>query len=241
MKKGFTLVLILLLLATVVLTGCGNSGNAPKSESSTAPEGQVNIKFVSWFSYVTQDLIDLFEKENPGIKVDYEYVAPGDGYSNKIRTLSSSKNMPDLFATQGVDYTALAENNLIMDLSSELSTPAYDTSTAWGETMNPVLMDNMNELTKNSPKIENAQDKTFGIPFGAISTAVVYNKSIFSKVGISEPATFEEFLSNNDKLKQAGYIPLSFTGKVFGSLGGLVWLQISICEMSNRMTSKLVQ
>lgn len=168
------------------------------------------IKFMHWWSYVDDSMLDDFRARHPDIKVELEYVAIGN-YATKLRMLSSSGSLPDVFGLQGPEFNDFVKQSLVADIQKDLKTPAWDKKTAWGETIQPSLMKSMNSLI--------AQDllqggKMFGVPFGAIATAVVYNKSIFEKVGIKEPETWAEFLSNNDKLKAAGYIPMSFVGKI---------------------------
>ena len=56
--------------------------------------------------------------------------------------------------------------------------------------------------------------KTYGIPMrGTQPVSMFYNKEIFDKVGIATPpATWKELLDAVDKLKAAGYIPISLAG-----------------------------
>lgn len=56
--------------------------------------------------------------------------------------------------------------------------------------------------------------KTYGIPMrGTQPVSLFYNKEIFDKVGIATPpATWTELLDAVDKLKAAGYIPISLAG-----------------------------
>ena len=56
--------------------------------------------------------------------------------------------------------------------------------------------------------------KTYGIPMrGTQPVSLFYNKEIFDKVGLAKPpATWAELLDAVDKLKAAGYIPISLAG-----------------------------
>lgn len=142
-KRGTLLALSLLLGMTGALTGCGSgkngedaaaSGAAPsgKASGSAAAEEDVTLKFISWWSYLKPELLKKFEDENPGIKVDYEYVAAGDAYNNKIKTLTASNELPDVFGTQGVTFESLIKTNDILDLKDAFQTPAYDKADKWG-------------------------------------------------------------------------------------------------------------
>ncbi|OCT12819.1 hypothetical protein A8709_20995 [Paenibacillus pectinilyticus] len=222
-KKWLQASLALTLVTTSLLTGCSKStdSSSATSSSSSSPQAtakessssdkEVKLKFISWWAYIKPEQIKKFEDANPGIKVDYEYVAPGDPYFNKLKSLSAANQLPDVFGMQNPQLSPYVSANQIMDLKDAFKTPAFDKSTPWGETINPVLIENMNAgLAKET----DPSNHVWGVPFGAISVAVVYNKTLFDKVGIKPPTTWEEFESNSAKLKQAGLIPMSYVNKV---------------------------
>ncbi|BBH24090.1 multiple sugar-binding protein [Paenibacillus baekrokdamisoli] len=216
-KRGMLITLSLLIVAMVVLSGCGGKNendtvaSAGNQKESSAAGENVTLKFISWWSYLKPELFKKFEDANPGVKIDYEYVAAGDAYNNKIKTLTASNDLPDVFGIQGVTFESLIKTKDILDLKSAFTTPAYDKSTAWGDTMNPVLIDNMNSgLTSEV----DARNHVWGVPFGAVSVVVVYNKSLFDGLGLKAPATWAEFESNNKRIKEAGVIPMSYANKV---------------------------
>ncbi len=205
------------MLSFIIGCSSGNSNNAAEEGSSqpsaTTKDDVTTIKFMSWWSYVDQSIVDEFEAKNPDVKVEMEFV-PVNGYSDKIKALSASNDLPDVFGVQGADFTSLVKQERIAQLDEYLGEPAYDQDMPWRETLNSVLLDNV----KDQLYLE-AVDNEYGVPFGAISVAMVYNKTIFEKVGIDEPKTWDEFMSNNEKLKQAGYTPVSFVG----SIGWKTW------------------
>lgn len=220
MKRQFILIFVCILALSLIMSGCGTAGTTPAETKEVtkaadkptekAQAAPTEIKFMHWWSYVTDDVMKPFKDENPNIKLNMEYVAI-DQYPNKLKMLAASGETPDVFGAQTQIFSEFAKQNKIMELSSILKEPAYDKATPWGETIQASLMTNVSGQLPTE-----LRDKTYGVPFGAISVAVVYNKNIFDKVGIAVPKTWDEFLSNNDKLKAAGYIPLSFTGKVWG-------------------------
>ncbi|MDI4647300.1 extracellular solute-binding protein [Cohnella hashimotonis] len=241
-KRGTLLALSLLLGMTGALTGCGSgkngedaaaSGAAPsaKASGSAAAEEDVTLKFISWWSYLKPELLKKFEDENPGIKVDYEYVAAGDAYNNKIKTLTASNELPDVFGTQGVTFESLIKTNDILDLKDAFQTPAYDKADKWGDTINPVLVTNMNSgLTSEV----DAANHVWGVPFGAVSVVVVYNKTLFDGLGLTAPQTWDAFESNNKKLKEAGLIPMSYANKVGW---GDWWLRFLLDQSTRDVTT----
>lgn len=221
--RHLALILALVLAISMVLSGCGSDNASGESAGITAKDSagtasaqetktdkSAKIKFMHWWSYVTEDILQPFKDENPNVSVEMDYTAP-DQYANKIKLLSSTGELPDVFAAQGPYLADFTKQGLTMDLTDILKTNAYDKEKPWGETIQKSLMENVRTLYDASLQ---KSGKDFGVPFGAISVVVVYNKAIFEKVGITAPKTWDEFMSNNTKLKEAGYIPFSFTEKV---------------------------
>ncbi|MFC4597551.1 ABC transporter substrate-binding protein [Cohnella hongkongensis] len=203
----------LALTTTLAACGGGDNGNESAAPSGSGESGQqdIKLKFVSWWSYLKPEHLQVFEEENPGIRIDYEYVPPGDSYFNKIKALSASNELPDVFATQDANFDSLAKAGEILDLTEALGTPAYDKEASWRDTINPVLMSSLaNQLSAEA----DAANHAWGVPFGAVSVVVVYNKTMFDELGISAPTTWEQFEQNNEKIKAAGNIPMSFNGKL---------------------------
>lgn len=50
--------------------------------------------------------------------------------------------------------------------------------------------------------------KTYCIVYDMVETGIFYNKDIFKKLGLAPPATWEEFLVLQQKLRKGGYIPM---------------------------------
>lgn len=231
MKKLTLLALVLIL----VLTACGSNSNSvnngntaakpennnqgAKAPEDEAPKEKVKITLMHWWAYMTDEVIAEFEKANPDIEVDNQFVAPGQGYQTKVQSLASTNQLPDVIGLNVSIIAPLLNQQKMLNVNEALNTTeAYDTDKKWIDTQSPVLMKKMIEDTLNQ-NIEEAnkpsEDKTFSLPFSAISVAVVYNKTVFEKVGIEAPTTWEQFMDNNDKLKAAGYIPLAHAGKIW--------------------------
>ena len=62
--------------------------------------------------------------------------------------------------------------------------------------------------------VRGAEDgQVYGVPFAIQVLQVFYNKAIFDELGLSEPTTWDEFITLNETLLEAGTIPLAITGK----------------------------
>jgi raffinose/stachyose/melibiose transport system substrate-binding protein len=231
MKRTIALIIVCVLGLSLLFTGCGKTQEAAQTTTeqvstqtavaTAAPEVKpAKIKFMHWLEYFKEENLKPFLDENPNIQVEVDFTAPGDSYINKIKALSATNELPDVFFIQGTPYQDFIKQGLVMNLDEALKSPAYDKDTAWGETIQASLMQSLDDSNPADMK-----GKAFGVPFGAISVACVYNKNIYDKVGITPPKTWDEFISNCEKLKTAGYIPLSFNGKIGW---GDWWLHIAL-------------
>lgn len=53
--------------------------------------------------------------------------------------------------------------------------------------------------------------KVYGLPIYKSYWVIFYNKNVFDEVGIAPPTTWDEFMSNNEKIRDAGVTPLFAT------------------------------
>lgn len=243
MMKKVLAAMMIVVLAIGSVTGCkkAESTNSESSNSGTAnqtnPKGEgdkankddnkevTTIKFMHWFSYLDEEAIKPFTDAHPEIKIELDYTAI-DSYPDKIKLLSTSDELPDIFAGQGEYAKDFIRQGLVKNLNDILETKAYDKDETFGSTLEPTLM---KRTWDGNPEPYTGKEETFSVPFGAVSIAVIYNKNIFDKVGIDAPKDWNEMLANCQKLKEAGYIPMSFTGKVWAN-----WWQSMMFDQFNR-------
>lgn len=197
--------------SAVALAACG----APSSPSANGPAKQADLstpkqksgtltmvtkfadpKYAPYFVDVTK----AYEAANPGVKIQLEQV--GDQpYKDKIRVLSASKKLPDIYFSWAGDFAnKFVRANLATDLSSVI---APDTD--WGKTFSPAAL-----------KAFQRDGKFYGVPIDLDAKYVAYNKKAFAKAGINTPPdSLETLLSDCGKLKSAGYTPIAL-GNQYG-------------------------
>ena len=70
--------------------------------------------------------------------------------------------------------------------------------------------------------------KQYGIPFDLGMVGFWYNKDQFAKAGIAAPpATWDEFLTDVQKLKDAGITPIALAGKDTWT-GAFYWAYLAV-------------
>lgn len=165
-------------VALLALAGCGGSASA-------GSDGDATLRITWWGNSdraeATQKAIDLFEKENEGIKVE-ALPSTFDGYYNKLTTQFAANSAPDIF--QDDQVRTFADKNLLLDLSET----SVDLST-----IDPAVL-----------KQGTVDDKVFEVPNGTSPMAFVYKPEILKKAGVDAPdskTTWDDLLADAEKLK----------------------------------------
>lgn len=147
----------------------------------------VTITF--WHSFVSttvpalEDLIEAFEAEHPGIRVESQYVPTGDGLIQKLVTSVQSNTAPDVswIHTDFLDKLVLA--GAIYRMDTFIDGP-NGLSPAEVDDFFPALLQNASW-----------RDTLYALPMEATSLALVYNREMFRQVGLDPdrpPQNWEE-------------------------------------------------
>ncbi|MCR4655784.1 MAG: ABC transporter substrate-binding protein [Lachnospiraceae bacterium] len=185
------LVLVLgLLLSVCALAGCSSE----TSEESIVPEAGSDTVTITWAVFETdnytsemwQKIIDAFEADNPGIKIE-KILMTGDSRPQFLKTMLAAGNMPDV----NVDPVDLATTDgIYAEVPEELLSKYEDAAIA----------------TYNGKH-------TLVPAYKALRNQCYYHKNKFAEAGITEePRTWEEFLTACDRLDKAGIVPLMGAG-----------------------------
>ncbi|MGW2747671.1 extracellular solute-binding protein [Streptomyces sp. NPDC001450] len=181
MRRGIAASALVASLA-LAATACGGSDSDSKSD------GPVTI---TWWdtSNATNEaptykaLVADFEKANPKIKVKYVDV-PFDQAQNKFDTAASSKGAPDVLRSEVGWTPAFAKKGYFLPLDGT-----------------EALADQA-KFQPNLMKQAQYEGKTYGVPLVTDTLALVYNKALFKKAGITEaPKTWGELKTDAAKVK----------------------------------------
>ena len=177
-----------ILIAVLLTTLAGLGGMTVHAQATTT---LTYIASQGWIFDSEQALGKKFE-EKTGIHIDYQII-PADQYFSVLKTKLNSGEGPDIFGGQsGVTDLTLqydVEKNAV-DLSGE----------AWAKQEDPLVLA---QSTVNG--------KAYGLTLWDIygTTWVInYNKTVFEKLGLSEPKTYADFKALCQKLLDAGIQPI---------------------------------
>ena len=191
MGKG-KLLTVFGLLFMIFFTGCASKSNSEKS-----------ITVWHWMTDREPAFRELAKKyeEKFGVKVNFELYAPSDAYSQKVRAAAQGSNLPDIFGILGEkrDFSSFIKAGYILDLTPYM----LEDNAKWKEAFFAKALA-VNEFSEgNSYGIKPG---IYGAPIDIMTIQMVYNKSLFTQLGLNPnrpPQTFPEFLEIGKKIKSA--------------------------------------
>ncbi len=208
MRKYFSFLMCVVLALAMVLTGCGSSSD--DSSSSTAgttadtSAEKVNIKVSCWGietdpnSLIIKDAVKRFnENNNVNATATVEFTEQ-EQYKTKITAALAANQAPDVFNTWASGFLKpFVQSGKILDL-----TDALDNDTEWkGRYVNGIL----------SPL--SFDNKVYAVPLTQTVVCLFYNKEIFNKYGLKEPATYADLKNIITVLNKNGVTPFALGNK----------------------------
>lgn len=196
-RKILTLLLAGLITATA-FTGCSSSSGSTSSSGTNSTSGS-NEKVTLSMMVTTRPsgkkdfyldiLPDLVKKKYPNIDVEVEQL-PTDQFKQTVRLKFSSGQGPDMFNWwPNLQAKDLVDAGYVKDLTGYSQLSKYNQDIVKSYTFN---------------------GKVYAIPNGTSFLTTWYNKDAFTKAGITKlPSNWNEFLDCCEKLKAAGYTPIT--------------------------------
>lgn len=177
------------------LGGSGASGSSPSGPGATGKlSGPVTIKLMASgndpaSTATANAFVSGFHKANPMVTVTVDTRPGGTDGDNLIKTQLATGTMDDVFLyNSGSLFQALHPDTTLQPLTNE----------PW-----------VKNLSKDFKTTVSTSKGTYGAPVGTTySGAVMYNKKVYAKLGLSVPTSWSQFISNSQKIKAAGIIPV---------------------------------
>ncbi|WNB85344.1 extracellular solute-binding protein [Cellulomonas sp. ATA003] len=132
----------------------------------------MTLRFTWWGAdaraQITEEVVDLFEAENPGITVETEW-SVWDGYWDKLATGAAASDMPDVFQMDEQQIASYGQRGSLLDLESQPD--ALDVSTIAPQVL----------LTGD------VDGTIVGAPVGVGIYSVVANPDLLERAGVAMP------------------------------------------------------
>ena len=182
----------------------GRSSNNPPTASvqsdNNAAKAPVKIKYLTYrvgtHSSAKQEAEQIKQfnaKYGKEVEVQVEEIPSDSAYEDKIKILAASGDIPDVVMGKNGINDILIKGNLVTPFNDYLSQD-QEWATQIGE----------DALAANTH-----EDKVWSISDQKQTVGYFYNKEMFEKATIQPAQTWDEFMSNNEKLKIAGFVPLA--------------------------------
>lgn len=202
---------VFLLSILMVLAACSSD-----KEESSVKDGETTITF--WHSMSAQSgdamnaVIELFENDNPKIKVNAVYIAnQGEGQNEKLLTSIAGGTPPDVAYFDRFEIASWAAQNSLEDLTELAKNDGITKDKYYPYTWEEASYDG----------------KLYGIPTTTDARLVFYNKDHFTEVGLdpeNPPSSISELeeaaeklmIKEGKKIKRIGFIPWYGQGWFYG-------------------------
>jgi raffinose/stachyose/melibiose transport system substrate-binding protein len=175
-KLAAALVAVTTALTMAACGGASSGGNAQETGTLT---------FFSWDSeQVMSPIIEEFEKQNPGIQVEFSSAPPVAEYISTLQARILSGTAADVFAIAAENKSNLIDNGAVVDLTDE------------------PFMAKLSQFNKDT---YGKDGRSYGASISSWGGGIMYNKKLLAKAGVKEfPKSWDEFLTLSGKLKDQG-------------------------------------
>jgi raffinose/stachyose/melibiose transport system substrate-binding protein len=188
----------MLIVASVVLAGCGGSSSSSSSSGSGGSSAPVTLTL--WHNYgteqnavATKNLVTAYEAQHPNVTIKI-VSQPADNYFALLKAAAISHTGPDI-AVQWTGLFTLQDTSYLSSLKGLVPDSALSQ-------MKGMQWMSAGLSSSGAPYVMPLEDQ-FYIGF--------YNKKALQKAGVtSVPKTWDELSSACTKLKAAGYTPIVY-------------------------------
>lgn len=217
MRKSFyksSFILASTLVLAMSISACGspnasenngapaNSTPSETNQADIAPTTKAPVK-ISYLTFrvgthasakMEEEQIKQFNaKYGDEVEVVVEEIPSDSAYEDKLKILAASGDVPDVVMGKNGINDLLIKSNLATPFNEYL-----DKDPEWKAAIGEAA------ITANT-----RDGKVWSISDQKQNIGYFYNKEMFEQAGIKPAQTWDEFMSNNEKLKAAGFIPLS--------------------------------
>ena len=261
MKLHRTILGLVLLVSLVLLAACGApadggmAGEAATDAEEAAPaddevveieeadeeamelSGEIVISIASNDVQTYQAIADAYMEMHPDVDVLVELKPPGvDAYLQWIRSQFTSE-VPRVSLIESPHLREFAQEGRLVDWGPYLNKVNPYTGEKWE--------DSFEEWGLNLVRDPNT-GQMFTMPYQSVQTFWIYNKDHFEQAGIADVPprpTWDQFVEWNEKLRDAGIIPIAIEGTTEQIWGGgrMPWLMRSAMDQYHRDDLQIIQ
>lgn len=210
--KRFNFLLPLMVLLTLVVSACGGTTTTSGSQKVTINWWHINntdpLK-TAWQNLATQ-----YMQTHKNVDIKISVIGTDQNYQQKLETAMQAGTPPDIFQSWGGGVMQeYAQAGQLQDISSALQ------QNGWGDT-----------FSQSALSLYSYNGHYYGVPWDIGAVGFWYNPTLFAKASIQQPpATWNDFLTDIQKLKTAGIIPIAL-GEKDKWQGLFYWVYLAMRE-----------
>jgi ABC-type glycerol-3-phosphate transport system substrate-binding protein len=199
--RGFTrrLAAVSTVASIIMLTaGCGGDPKAPTGTLTGDLRVQAFDGTPNWKAQL-ESAATAYEAKHAGVHIKIE-MAPYQGYKDALETRLVAGTAADLVMVEPPMVQGLGGRGLATDLGAAMgkANPYNSAAATWNAGFRP-----------GSIEANMDAGKTVMAPWSAVWVGLVYNKAAYQRAGITEaPATWQDWMAANEKLKASGQGPI---------------------------------
>ena len=190
-RRGLALV-ALTTASALVAAGC-SAGSLGSSDPAASGGGSAASTTITFLTAPTdtdvasaKSVIKAFQPANPNIPVKHATRPGGSEGDNLVKTRLATGDMAEVFIYNN--------GSLLQAIKPDQNLQPLDDQPWVGQ---------LDQTFADSSK--GADGKLYGGPYGtAFGGGVLYNIPVYEKLGLEIPKTWDEFMANNAKIKEAG-------------------------------------
>ena len=190
-RRGLALV-ALTTASALAAAGC-SAGSLGSSEPAASGGGSAASTTITFLTGATdtdvasaKSVIKAFQAANPNITVKHDTRPGGSEGDNLVKTRLATGDMAEVFIYNN--------GSLLQAIKPDQNLQPLDDQPWVGQ---------LDQTFADSSK--GADGKLYGGPYGtAFGGGVLYNIPVYEKLGLEIPKTWDEFMANNAKIKEAG-------------------------------------
>jgi len=188
-RRGVALV-ALAATSALVAAGCSAGSLGSSDPGSSGSAASTTITFLTGTTDTdvasAKAVIKAFTAANPNITIKHDTRPGGSEGDNLVKTRLSTGDMAEVFIYNN--------GSLLQAIKPEQNLTPLDDQ-PWAGQLDQTFADSS----------KGADGKLYGGPYGtAFGGGVLYNIPVYKKLGLEVPKTWDEFMANNKKIKDAG-------------------------------------
>lgn len=196
LKKGLVVFLVLMLAASIALAGCSKAPDEAEGEKQDGDVVTLNVLSSDDFAGFRKSVIEEFESENPGIKVNFMSVGYDSLHQKEVTALETGGDTYDVIDVDCIWTPEYVTKGYIIPVDDKLTQEMKD------------------DIVPAALDILKYKDSFYGLPMFNDVLFFYYNEELLKNAGINEPpATWDELVQQTKIMKDKGIID---NGMVWG-------------------------